>query len=261
MGYCEIKGKKIGQRRPMVCVPLVGRSDEEILKQLDEILEKSKETTIDMVEFRGDFYEGLAVMEDLSNILKIVFRKLEKKGMVLLFTIRSNSEGGEKLVFETPSIFEINSYVINNKLADMVDVELFAGEKSAKELILLAKKNNVKIIMSNHDFSTTPEKDEIIRRLVSMQELGADIAKVAVMPESMSQVFNLLEATYDMKVNHNSTPVVTMSMGKMGAISRMTGGIFGSSVTFATVGEASAPGQIPAKELGLVMDIIDEYCM
>ena len=44
-------------------------------------------------------------------------------------------------------------------------------------------------------------------------------------------------------------PVVTMSMSKLGAVSRITGEVFGSALTFGTVGEASAPGQIPVKQL------------
>ncbi len=261
MRYCDIKNKKIGQGRPVVCVPLVGKTDTDVLKQLDAVLEKTKETTIDMVEFRGDFYENLGEVEKLTAILNKVSERLSEKDIVLLFTIRSDKEGGEQLSFTKPSIYDINAYIIENKLADMVDVELFIGDGQAEKLVSLAKTKDVKIIMSNHDFDTTPAKEEIVGRLVKMQEMGTDIAKIAVMPENMFHVFTLLEATYEMKLNHNDTPVVTMSMGKMGAISRITGEIFGSAVTFATVGEASAPGQIPAEELDVVMNIIDKYCV
>ena len=79
-----------------------------------------------------------------------------------------------------------------------------------------------------------------------MQELGADIAKYAVMPNSELDVLTLLSATIIMKKNHSNTPVITMSMGKLGAISRVCGSLSGSAVTFGTAGHASAPGQLPA---------------
>ncbi len=261
MRYCEIKNKKIGQKKPMVCVPLVGKRDEDIFKHLDTVLEKANTATVDMVEFRGDFYEGLGDKEKLGYVLNKLKERLDERGIILLFTIRSYSEGGEKLEFTQPTIYDIDEYVIENSLADMIDIELFGGEDSTKSLISLAKKKGVKVIMSNHDFNTTPSKDEIVKRLVKMQEMGADIAKIAVMPENIFQVLTLLEATCHMRENYNNTPVVTMSMGKLGAISRVAGEVFGSAVTFATAGETSAPGQIPVGELDMVMDVIGRYCV
>ena len=105
---------------------------------------------------------------------------------ILLFTIRSPREGGEKVDYCSKSIEEINEFVIDKALADMVDIELFATNdncsKSDVDLIALAKERNVKIIMSNHDFEKTPHKEEIVSRLIKMQQLGADVAKIAVMP-------------------------------------------------------------------------------
>ena len=79
-----------------------------------------------------------------------------------------------------------------------------------------------------------------------MQELGTDVAKFAVMPTCERDVLTLLSATLTMKEQHNDTPVITMSMGRLGALSRVCGTLSGSAVTFGTAGRASAPGQLPA---------------
>ena len=50
-------------------------------------------------------------------------------------------------------------------------------------------------------------------------------------------------------------PIITMSMGKLGLISRLCGEVFGSALTFGCAGQASAPGQIDAKELKAVLEI------
>ena len=129
-------------------------------------------------------------------------------------------------------------------------------EKTVKELIADAKAHQITVIGSNHDFQKTPKKQEIVSRLCQMQQLGMDVAKMAVMPQSEKDVRMLLEATAEMKEQHPQTPVITMSMGKMGVLSRMAGELFGSALTFGTVGQASAPGQIPVKELRKILEML-----
>lgn len=257
--YCKIKNCILGLDQPKICVPLVGATEEELLSQADEIAKASCDSTIDMVEFRGDFFLELSNMDRLSSVLKAVAKKIPDQ--ILLFTIRSEKEGGEKLSADCPSIYDINHYVIQHKLADMIDVELFSGAEDAKKLIDYAHENGVKVIMSNHDFSTTPDANVIVNRLRSMQDLGADVAKMAVMPENKMHVINLLAATTTMAENYAKVPIVTMSMGKLGAISRVTGEIFGSAITFASLKQASAPGQIPVAEMKDAMKLIHKYCI
>jgi 3-dehydroquinate dehydratase-1 len=265
MRQVNIKNITIGGGRPKICVPLVGRTQEELWQQLDEILKASgggeayPDKRIDIVEFRADFFQDLNDESVLRQVLEKLQSRLEDK--VLLFTVRSENEGGEHLGFVGPTINEINKFVIENNLADMVDVELFSGEEEVRKLCALAKSKNVKIIMSNHDFKTTPPEREIVRRLEMMESFGADIAKIAVMPEDKRQLVHLLDATLIMQERDVDTPIVTMSMGKTGALSRITGGIFGSAITFASVGKASAPGQIPYDTMGRVLQIIDDYCV
>ena len=118
-----------------------------------------------------------------------------------------------------------------------------------KNILKTVHEHGVYVILSNHDFQKTPEKDEIIRRLRSMQELGGDVCKIAVMPNSRMDVLTLMEATLEMKEKWADRPLITMSMSGEGSISRLAGEFFGSALTFGTVGKASAPGQIPAPEL------------
>ena len=97
--------------------------------------------------------------------------------------------------------------------------------------------------------------EELIRRLTRMQEMGADVAKIAVMPQSREDVMTLMEAT--MEADHSlDIPVVTMSMGRMGVLSRLAGTLTGSAMTFASVGEASAPGQIPIEQMRVFCQLL-----
>lgn len=126
----------------------------------------------------------------------------------------------------------------------------------AKALVSCAEENGVYVVMSNHDFRKTPAKEEIISRLRQMQEYGAHIPKIAVMPNSAEDVLTLLDATLTMKTKYADRPIITMSMAATGLVSRLAGEVFGSACTFGAGEEASAPGQIPVQELRSVLDIL-----
>ena len=239
----------LGEGMPKICAPIVGRKIEEICRQAEEV----KKARPDMAEWRMDFLDGIEEEQIQSEALKRLHEVLE--GLPLLCTFRTRAEGGEKEV--AVSIYQtINERAVRSGLADAIDVELFLPEETVQTLIAEAKKAKVAVIGSNHDFQKTPDKQEIVSRLCRMQQLGMDVAKIAVMPQNEKDVRTLLEATAEMKEKHPQTPVITMSMGKMGVLSRMAGELFGSALTFGTVGQASAPGQIPVEELRKILKIL-----
>ena len=92
-------------------------------------------------------------------------------------------------------------------------------------------------------------------RLQKMQEFGADLPKIAVMPQCRKDVLTLLAATEEMAGTYADRPIITMSMAKDGVISRICGEVFGSALTFGTAGKASAPGQIEVERLREVLEI------
>ena len=116
----------------------------------------------------------------------------------------------------------------------------------------------VKTILSSHDFKCTPPENEIVSRLCRMQQLGADITKIAVMPQCKKDVLILLSATEQMQSKYADRTFITMSMGAVGSISRMVGEIFGSAVTFGVVNKSSAPGQIESMKLKQILQMIHD---
>jgi len=102
--------------------------------------------------------------------------------------------------------------------------------------------------LSYHNFTETPDNDELLERAQLAEEIGANVVKLAVMPKSKEDVFRLLDVTrtLDRKLD---CPVITMSMGELGAMSRVNGWLYGSCLTFAVGVEVSAPGQIAIEPL------------
>ncbi|KGM96912.1 3-dehydroquinate dehydratase [Clostridium novyi A str. 4552] len=249
MKTVNIRGVILGEGMPKVCTPLVGRS----LKELKEEINLLKNIDCDLVEFRADFFNDIENIQKVKEVLLETREVLKEKP--ILFTFRSYKEGGEREVSDK-FYFKLNKEIIKTKLIDAIDIELFNEEESILELIKIAHDEDVKVIMSNHDFEKTPPKEEMISRLVKMQELGADVTKIAVMPRSSSDVLILLEATNEMKTKYAECPFITMSMKGLGMISRISGEIFGSAVTFGAAKRESAPGQINVKELKGVLHLI-----
>lgn len=242
----QIKDLKIGTGIPKVCVPLTSE-DAEGLKKEAKIVKDAKP---DLVEWRGDFFEHLQCPEKCAAMAEELAGILEE--IPLLFTIRTDAEGGNAAI-SMEEYAKINLAVAASGMVDLVDVESFGNEEEKRNLIQKLKETKVKVIASSHDFEKTDAKEILLNRFQKMNETGADILKIAVMPKCAEDVEAIMQATKEMKENFTEKPLVSMSMGELGVRSRVEGEIFGSSITFATVGKASAPGQIPIEELRMKM--------
>ena len=170
-------------------------------------------------------------------------------------TFRTSKEGGEKAI--TPEAYaELNLKAAKSGYVDLIDVEIFTGDAVVRRIIDGAHAAGVKVIASNHDFDKTPAKSDIIYRLRKMQDMGADIPKIAVMPQNKRDVLTLLSATEEMVTDYADRPIITMSMTGTGVISRLCGEVFGSSMTFGAAKKASAPGQIGVSDLNSVLTLL-----
>ncbi len=245
----KIKDIVIGEGIPKICVPIVGKTEEEILKAASE----TGDSPADLVEWRVDWFEEVEKLEQVNEMLLKISNRLGHKP--LLFTFRTRKEGGEREI--SPENYSvINKVAIDSGLVDIVDVELFVGEQVVEDLISYAHTKGVCVVTSNHDFDKTPEEAELLKRLVKMEALGADVLKIAVMPETETDILTLLSATNKAVKEQVKKPVVTMSMGQKGLISRLAGEVFGSAITFGALGTSSAPGQIHAEVLKEVLKTI-----
>ena len=250
MNTVQVKNTVIGEGRPKICVPIVGKTKTNILEEAKKI------TTlpVDVVEWRVDWFDDVFATEKVLETAKELQEVL--KDIPVLLTFRTSKEGGEKEI-------SVNDYAALNIAAaqsgyvDLIDVEAFTGDEVVKTIINAAHEAGVKVIASNHDFFKTPSENEILSILKQMEEAGADIAKIAVMPTCTEDVLTLLSATCKAK-KELSCPVITMSMAKAGLISRLSGEVFGSCLTFGAAGNVSAPGQINALKLRSVLEILHE---
>ena len=248
MNRVRVRQTVIGEGKPKIVVPIVARTEEEVEEQVKE----ARQQKADMLEWRGDWFDGIFDWERVENVLRQLRKYVGE--IPVLFTFRTANEGGEKEI-SRDEYRRLNIEVAKSKMADLIDVEGVAFE-NADSLIEELKELGSKVIVSSHDFNKTPQKNEMIRRLCEMQKMGADIVKLAVMPQSVKDELELLAATEEMNRLYAKQPIVTVSMAGQGVISRLAGELVGSAMTFGTAGKASASGQIDVKELDFILTTI-----
>ncbi|MFE8150628.1 type I 3-dehydroquinate dehydratase [Brenneria goodwinii] len=251
MKTVTVKNLVIGEGTPKIIVSLMGKDVPAIKSEAQYY----KDFDFDILEWRIDHFD------DVENIESVIDAARQLRSIIhdkpILFTFRTAKEGGEKEISPDDYI-SLNQKIVDSGLVDMIDLELFTGDQWVSATIEHAHAKGVKVIMSNHDFHKTPPKEEIIKRLRKMQELGADIPKIALMPQSKNDVVTLLAATLEMYEKHADRPIITMSMAKPGIISRLSGEVFGSAATFGALKKASAPGQIGIQDLRSVLNILHQ---
>lgn len=249
MNTIKVRNIDIGAGSPKICVPIVGKNVDEIISSAEKI----GKVGADLVEWRIDWFDKVDSIDATIEVLGALRKVLDETP--ILVTFRTSKEGGERAI-DADSYVKLNCEIAKSGLADLVDIEVFTGDDYVREVVKVAHENKVFVVGSNHDFYKTPEEDEIIFRLRKMQDLGVDIPKIALMPQSKRDVITLLSATEKMYSKYADRPIVTMSMAGTGAISRLSGEVFGSSITFGAVGKASAPGQVNVEDLRTVLNII-----
>lgn len=236
-----IRERVIGKEYPGICLSITAKNKEDLYNQLElGILEEP-----DLIEIRIDQW-----VKCLLNKLDETFKRIREiiHSTPLIATYRTLKEGG-KGRFEDNYLRDLYKILIMNKYIDVVDIEIFQGEKYLEKLMMLGKEYNKKIILSYHNFDETPSNDAIRDIFCKGISLDGDIIKIAVMPNSNGDVIRLLEISKEI-FNEYNKPIIAISMGEYGKISRVIGGKYGSILTFVSLEKyVSAPGQLSIKDI------------
>jgi len=242
MKVVQVRDCTIGGGRAKICVPLTGGTLPGLLAEAREVAALQP----DLVEWRADFFQAV---HDCRQVLAVLRRLRAAVGnLPLIFTCRDQQEGGLQEM-ATAARVELLLAAVESGDTDLVDIELLSGKDNVRDVVDLARKHGVHVIVSCHDFVKTPPVEEMVGILRREQDLGADLVKLAVMPGTSRDVLHLLEATLLFKEKYAQVPVITMAMSGLGLISRLAGAAFGSDITFASCRRQSAPGQVPLELL------------
>jgi len=248
----ELHGQAIaGGKFPLICAPLVGRTMDQLLTELAVVLPKQP----DVLEWRVDYFDAIGDTAAVIAAAKVI--KQAARSIPVLFTRRSTLEGGEKIGITEAQVIAMYAAVCESKSIDLIDYEMANDPANIAQVRAVAKANDIKLVLSFHNFSCTPGLTTLAAKFLSAEQLGADVAKVAVMPRDLDDVLTLLAATREASKKLR-IPLISMSMGPYGSLTRLFGWAFGSSLTFAVGASNSAPGQVPIEDLNTVLAILQK---
>jgi len=217
-----------------------------VLDELAALLPKAP----DLIEWRVDFFDGfgdIAAVIDMAREIKVAVGDIP-----VIFACRTIVEGGGFSALNEADVLKLYVAACVSRCIDIIDYEMSNSPGNVAMLREVSRDNGVVMIMSYHNHEFTPADEDLSGRFIEAENLGADIAKVVVMPKAPDDVLALLSAT--LKASKVCRiPLVSMSMGGVGTVSRVFGWIFGSSVTFGFGKNSSAPGQMSIEELRPVL--------
>jgi len=243
------RGRKPGGDTPRICTPLVCRTRERLLAEVASILPKLP----DLLEWRVDHFGAIA--DTAAVIATLRELRATAGGLPIIFTCRAKAEGGHRIPIGEAQVVELYEAVAETRLVEFIDFELDNDPGLVRRVRQCTHAHEVRLILSYHNISYTPGHDFMVERFLEAERLGADVAMVQVRPRNRADVLRLLAATAEADTKAH-IPLISMSIGPLGSVSRIVGGLFGSSVSFAVGDKASAPGQVPIGDLVTAFDII-----
>jgi 3-dehydroquinate dehydratase I len=245
----DVRGRKLGGDTPLICSPLVGRTRERVLAEAVIVAAKKP----DVIEWRVDYFDAIG---DTAAVLATGKALRDAVGDApVIFTRRSTKEGGERIPLDDEGVVRLYDAVGASGLVDFLDFEMSNDPDHVHRVVTAAHASATRVILSYHNFGYTPGKEFLVQRFLEAERLGGDVAKVAVMPRDRGDVLTLLAATSRAEAKAR-IPLISMSMGPLGVVTRMIGGVFGSSLSFAIGEGSSAPGQMPIADLVAVYEVI-----
>ncbi|MDD2648633.1 MAG: type I 3-dehydroquinate dehydratase [Eubacteriales bacterium] len=239
---------EIGSGLPKIAVPITGKNEAEISAQAKAISCSSA----DIVEWRADLFEYANDSARINSAISIIRSEIGK--MPLLFTLRTASEGGNADISKVEYL-RLISLAAQNSLIDLCDVEMLSNPEAAAEAVKICALYRIPVIGSRHHFDKTPSASEMIDEVLQIKARGADIVKLAVMPQNENDVWRLMSLS-SLVLQKISCPLVLIAMGAMGAKTRAFSELFSSAITFSSFGDSSAPGQLDAEMTARALKLV-----
>ena len=216
---------------PAIAVPLVATDSEALLQAAQAVCESDAQ----VAEWRLDAWP--TVDDDTAAH---VFFRLHQAGKMVLVTIRTKPQGGA-FGGDTAAYVALYRRILDFG-PDAIDIEANIPPVPRQALVKAAHASDAAVVASQHDFHQTPGFEDG-QALLQSQSRWGDVVKLAAMPQQATDTLNLLALLAWAKLTLPQ-PAIIIGMGELGQLTRVASGAFAPGLTFATLGAASAPGQL-----------------
>ncbi|MCD8077598.1 MAG: type I 3-dehydroquinate dehydratase [Lachnospiraceae bacterium] len=243
-------GKVFGDGRLLTCVPLIS-------KDLASLCADARESCLespDILEWRSDYFAEIANPEAMAKAAEAL--RAEVGDVPILFTPRSPEEGGAAPLEPAVKRAVIEAVAAGGCI-DLVDLEMRYEDAYIEEVREILHAHGVKLVLSYHDFKGMPDQETVCGKLRRAEALGADINKLALMPQNYHDVAVFCQTICEAKQDWMKNPVIGSLMGDVGAVTRFGGGSLGTDMCFVSVTGISGPGQMHIRDYRILNALID----
>ncbi len=201
-------------------------------------IKKALKAGADLLELRIDTFR----QRDPRKLLRGIERLKAIEGarsIPLVITVRSKAEGG---LYAIPAGKRLEIFQALMLFADYVDIELSSGT-ILKDVVRSAGRSKTKVIVSYHNFRSTPGPDRLRAVAAKARASGADIVKIAAFARQRADLRTLAQVLL------GGTDLVVIAMGALGASTRVFFPVLGSLISYGSVTGSTAPGQLPIRTI------------
>ncbi len=230
------------------------------IKEVRPLIEKAVKSKPNLIELRFDYISNIKTfsvdfVRDLLNIIH--------PHAAVIFTLRDSSEGGQLKIHQKERL-KILKMLIEPK-PDYIDIEMNTDYSFLNEIIKLASQKGVNIIFSNHNLERTLTYEEAITLIHKFNDTV--IQKFAQDPERYQNYIykviftahtfedNIIPLRLCKQFSNSSQKLISFCMGPMGIFSRIMCVSLGSFLTYASLEEKTAPGQITIDKMREIYDL------
>ncbi|TFG23169.1 MAG: type I 3-dehydroquinate dehydratase [Promethearchaeota archaeon] len=236
-----------------ICVAIPIKSGK--VKENEELIKRVLETKPDLIEFRFDYIDEISELtpDFIKNLLDLV-----GPNILSIFTFRDPSEGGHCDLNKEERIKIIKLLI--EAQPEYLDIEMNTEIENLREIINFANEN-VKFIFSYHDFDKTPSlevatsifekfKDKLLNNhLVDFLSFKKLTYKLIFTAKNFEDNLIPIKLCRDILAKEKNQGIISFCMGELGLFSRITCVKFGSLLTYGSLEDKTAPGQINIKKI------------
>ncbi|MFX1296109.1 MAG: type I 3-dehydroquinate dehydratase [Promethearchaeota archaeon] len=247
-----------------ICVAIPIKSGN--LEENKEIIGKVLESKPDLIEFRFDYIDDISQLtpDFFKNLLNLI-----SSDILSIFTFRDPAEGGQCVLNEAEHLTIIKLLI--EAQPEYLDIEMNTEIEKLREIINFANENKVKLIFSYHDFEKTPSfevasnifesfKDKLLgNHLIDFLMFKEIIYKLIFAAQSFEDNFIPIKLCKVISEKEKEQGIISFCMGELGIFSRITCVKFGSFLTYGSLEDKTAPGQLNIKKIRELHQLLFNY--
>ena len=222
----------------MICIPIAARTTGEALEKMARAA-----SLADVVELRIDRMGEV----DLPRLLG------QPRPAVIVTNRRFEERGGFAGTEQDRTALLAEAARMG---ADYLDIETATDPAMKETLRQICASSRVKRIASWHDFTGTPSREFLRRKLAECVADRPAIVKMVTLAVSPEDSLRLLELIP--RSRRTGQEIAAFCMGEKGKFGRIAAHLMGAALSFASLeeGETSAPGQLTARQMREVLGIL-----